>query len=165
MRKNLITMLLSTLFVSQSWATSTPEQIKTLFVFNFIKYIEWESKPETYTIGYFGENDELFKSFSEMAQSKSIGNTKIVVKKINQASEALNFHMVYIPESKSALLEQMPEVKNTVIVTEKEGLAKKGSFINFISQEGKIRFEVNKAKFSASNVKISGQLLSLAIRV
>ena len=59
----------------------------------------------------------------------------------------------------------MPEVKNTVIVTEKEGLAKKGSFINFISQEGKIRFEVNKAKFTASNVKISGQLLSLAIRV
>ena len=165
MRKFFILFVLILSTVSSLFATSTPEQIKTLFVFNFIKYIEWETKPTTYTIAYYGDDDALFAAFTQMAEQKSVGNTKITVERLSQISKASNYHLAYISEGYSGLIEQLPELKNTVVVSEKDGLAKKGSYINFVNQEGKIRFEVNKSKFLASNVKISSQLLSLAIKV
>jgi hypothetical protein len=55
--------------------------------------------------------------------------------------------------------------KSTLIVTEKEGLAKKGSGINFITVDGKLRYELNDAELDRRNIKLSGKIKSLGIAI
>jgi hypothetical protein len=50
-------------------------------------------------------------------------------------------------------------------VTEKEGLAKKGSGINFITVDGKLRYELNDAELDRRNIKLSGKIKSLGIAI
>jgi hypothetical protein len=55
--------------------------------------------------------------------------------------------------------------KSTLIVTEKLGLAKQGSAINFIIENNKQRFELNKSNIEKYNLKVSSTLEALAIKV
>lgn len=165
MRKLLLIVLFCTGLFHTGKSASTPEQVKTLLVFNFIKFMEWEDKSSTINIAFMGKDDALFNSFKEMAEQRTIGGKKITFQKITNASEASKFHLVYLAESSSNELSQIPNTPQTVVVTERDGLAKKGSYINMVNIDGKLRFEINKAKFETSKVKISNQLLSLAILV
>jgi hypothetical protein len=48
-----------------------------------------------------------------------------------------------------------------VIITEQEGLARKGAVINFYLQEKRIRFEINPAAAKRAGVQISSKLLKI----
>lgn len=165
MRKILIIVFLSCTLLSVAKASSTPEQVKALLVFNFIRLMEWEDKSGTINIAFVGQDQALFDAFKEMTEQRTIGGKKVTIQKINNLSEVSSFHLIYLSESGSNELTQTKNFSNTVIVSEKEGMAKKGSFINFITVDGKLRFEINKTKFESSKVKVSNQLLSLAILV
>ena len=54
---------------------------------------------------------------------------------------------------------------STLIVAEKAGCAKLGAAINFVIQENKQRFELNKANAEKYNLKIGSSLAGLAILV
>lgn len=127
--------------------------------------MEWEDKSTTINIAFMGKDEALFNAFKEMAEQRTIGGKKITLQKVTNTDEASRFHLVYLAESNSNELTKIPNSPNTVVVTEKEGLGKKGSYINLVNIDGKLRFEINKSKFEASKVKISNQLLSLAILV
>jgi len=151
--------------VAPAMAQGSSDQVKSLFVFNFTRYIQWPQTSSEITIGVLGNDANIIAAFNKMAEKKSAGNAKIVVKQFNNPAEAGSYHMVYIPESNSAALKQIKGLTNTLVITEKPGLAKEGSYINFITDNGKIRFEINKQEIDNSKLKVSGQLLSLAILV
>ncbi|MDH5604261.1 MAG: YfiR family protein, partial [Cyclobacteriaceae bacterium] len=75
-------------------------------------------------------------------------------------------NMLFIPE---ALSGQVPEIlkkiKGTAImmITEKEGLALKGSCVNFISSQGKLAFELNSNAMDEAGLKASKELTKYAI--
>lgn len=148
-----------------SFAQSNSDQVKTLFVFNFTRYIQWPDKSGEIKIGILGNDADIFKAFQTMAAKKSTASSKITVVQFSNPTEAANYQMVYIPENNSNALAATGDLKNTLIITEKDGLAKKGSCINFITENGKIRFEINKSRVDNSNLKISNQLMGLAILV
>jgi hypothetical protein len=52
-----------------------------------------------------------------------------------------------------------------LIVTDKKGLAEKGSGINFKMEGNKLKFEMNQASIESANLKVSGQLTSMAILI
>ena len=59
-------------------------QVKAMFVFNFIKYVEW---PETtagneFSIGVIGESD-ITAQLQRIAVQKKVGEKKIVVRKLS----------------------------------------------------------------------------------
>lgn len=148
-----------------SLAQGSSDQVKTLFVFNFSRYIKWPDATNNITIGVLGKDDAIMKAFNTMAAKKSSASNKITVVQFSNPAEASKYHMVYIPESNSNALAALGDLKNTLVITEKEGLAKKGSCINFITENGKIRFEINKNRVDNTNLKVSGQLMGLAIVV
>lgn len=162
---SIVTLALSIGFMKPVLAQGSSEQVKTLFVFNFTRYIQWPQQMSEVTIGVLGSDDKILSAFKDMAAKKSSSSMKIVVKQFTNPAEAGNFHMVYIPESNSQAIKQLAASQNTLVITEKEGMAQQGSFINFITENGKIRFEINKSRVDSSNLKVSGQLLGLAIIV
>ncbi|MCX5637000.1 MAG: YfiR family protein, partial [Planctomycetota bacterium] len=50
-------------------------------------------------------------------------------------------------------------------ISEMEGFIEKGGMINFITEESKVRFEINDSAAKKSGLQISSKLLSLAKKV
>ncbi|MCC5930568.1 MAG: YfiR family protein [Cyclobacteriaceae bacterium] len=140
-----------------------------IFMYNFTKYIQWpeESLKGDFVIGVLG-NNELVGNLEKMAESKTVGNQKIRIQVLNSPSDAANCHMVFIPDNRSKMFEDVnvaTEGKPVLVITEKQGLGNMGSSINFIVVDGKLKFELNRGATEKANLKVAGDLAKLAILI
>jgi hypothetical protein len=140
-----------------------------IFLYNFTKYIEWpsENRHGDFVIGVLGVT-LLMPELDNLAKTKMIGSQKCVVKYFNNVKDIQQCHMLFIPNDKSDEMENiLKKVKGmkTLIVTEKEGLARKGAGINFVSIDNKQKFELNKTNVGKYGLKVSSNLLSLGILI
>lgn len=168
-----LSMLLFFLFFSSnSSAQQTDYKSYTLFVYNFIKYIEWPKaqKGGDFIIIVLG-NSPVVNELKNLAATKKAHGQNIVVKQISTLDEIGNCQLLYIASSKSSSLKDIVEkTKNnsTLLIAEREGLAKKGAAINFVTLEDEgdlLKFEVNKKNIESRNLKIPGALMKLGFEV
>src|SRR3954469_14846952 len=75
----------------------------TLFLYNFMKYVEWPNSEGDFVIGVAGDSP-IKKELENLAKSKKAKGKKIVVINVATPTDALLCNMVYIPASKSAEL-------------------------------------------------------------
>lgn len=148
----------------------TNARIKAMFLYNFTKYIEWPAtyKEGNFVIGILGNNASLLAELNKMASQKMAGNQKLEIRNLASVDGASKCHIVYIqPDKGSDLPEVLTKVKgkSALVITEKPGLAKQGAAINFVVQENKQKFELNKSNAEKYNLKVSSNLASLAIVV
>lgn len=145
-------------------------KIKATFIYNFTKYIDWPEKYKegNFVIGVLGTTS-FYNDLTALLTKKSVGKQIFEIKSYtNIESITGNCHILFIPADHSA---QMADVlkklkgKSTLIVTEKSGLAKQGSGINFVVENNKQRFELNKTNIEKYDLKVSSTLASLAIAV
>lgn len=164
----LLTFLAVVMLTVSSNAQSKDYTFHSVFVYNFTKYIEWPSATNDIIIGVQGDNSALMQSFEKMAQAKSTGDRKYIIKAIVKPEDAAACHVIFIPNAESdklSLYASKYAGTPKLIVTEKEGLVKKGGVINFVTVDGKLRFELNQAALDKTGLKVSTQLLTLAIVV
>lgn len=142
-------------------------EIHAAMLYNFIKYVQWpnESEGGEFVVGVMGE-DDVFNTLKQWYDGKPKGSKKYVIKKLASAADAATCQVVYLGKSKSREFEN---IKNSITgkpiltVTDGNGLGSKGSCINFKIVEGKLKFELNQSMVTSSNLKVSGQLTSMAI--
>lgn len=146
-----------------------PSKIKASFIYNFTRYFEWpESKETTFNITILGDNPGLAAKLTDMSSTKTVGAKKIVVHTINALAEATKPEILFIlPDKSNALAEAVSKFKGkgTLIVTEKQGLAKVGAAINFVILENNIKFELNKTSAGKAGLKVSSKIEPLASKV
>lgn len=140
-----------------------------IFMYNFTRYIQWPSADQnaSFVIGVLG-NSEIVQELQNMAQIKKVNGHSISIAVYNSVDEIGNCQMLFIPEGKSKSMEDVLAKigsQSTLIITEKPGLGAEGSGINFIVQDGKLRFELNKTATDRANLKVSGELSKLAILI
>lgn len=143
------------------------DRIKGLVIFSMIKYIQWPDASEELVIGILSEDQEMIKLFSEIAADRSTAGKKIVIKSFSKIKEATQYSdILFIPSENSTEFEANgSEAKNVLVITEKEGLCQRGSAINLITVDGKLRFEINKKVVEKSSLKISSKLAEMGIEV
>jgi hypothetical protein len=167
----LFLLLLFTCSISKkSVAQDVDYKAYTLFVYNFMKYVEW---PEAQSKGDFlvcilGDSP-IQKELAGLAATKKLKGRTIVIKTISKPEEAIGCQLLYLPSSKSgnikALKEQML-TKPILIVGEREGLAKKGAELSFVTlDDDALKFDINKKEIESHQLKISSQLITLGILV
>ncbi len=145
-------------------------RVHSIYIYNFIKEIQWpdDSKTETFVIGVLA-NSDMEAELRKMATARSTSSRKIIIKVYRSASEIdKSCHIVYLgAEHSDALSTILQKVKGspTLIITNKDGAAKFGSLINFVSEQGKPRFEMNLTAFEKSRLKYTQQLKTVAITV
>ncbi|MDQ3394370.1 MAG: YfiR family protein [Bacteroidota bacterium] len=166
--KNLRQIMLTTAFILTGFVVNAQDyKYHPSFIYNFTKYIEWPASYQTgdFVIAVLGDS-EIIIELEKMAENKSVGSQKFVIKKLKSADEIEKCHLLFIPVSKSKELTQALlklEGKPTLIVTEKPGMASQGSGINFVMMDGKWKFELNKSATEKSNLKVSSDLAKFAI--
>lgn len=151
-------------------AQETDYKAYTLFIYNFVKYIEW---PDTYhkgefVIGVLGES-AIYNELKTLAATKKVNGKSIIIRKYSVSDSVSGCHLVFVSSSKSSSVKSLNErTKNqpVLIVAEREGLARKGAAINFVTLEDEIlRFEVNKKAIEGHQLKIQNELLKLGFPV
>lgn len=144
-------------------------EIHAAMLYNFIKYVQWpdEGAGGEFVVGVIGE-DNVFNTLKQWYDGKPKGSKKYVIKKLSSSAEASACHVVYVGKSKSKEFENVKSSvngKSILTITDGNGLAEKGSCINFKVIDGKLRFELNQGVVTSSNLKVSGQLSSMAILI
>lgn len=144
---------------------------KALFIYNFVKHVEWgtdvdPNSPEL-VIGVFDDFRQAAK-FSEILSVKSIGSKSLRVIEANNAKEAGQCQVLFVPNEKlNYYLREAPEIsgKGLLVITESPGMIKNYSGINLVRSDNKIQFEINERMLKKSGLKASNELLSLASSV
>jgi len=140
-------------------------EIHSMMIYNFVKYIQWPAEgSQNFVIGVIGD-DEVYSTLKSWYDGKVRGNKKFIIKKFNSPSEITDTNILYVAKSSS---NQFDNIKtqaggNTLLITDKPGLGKKGSGINFRTINNKLAFELNQAVIERSNLKVSSQLTAMAI--
>lgn len=144
-------------------------EIHSMMIYNFIKYIQWpdHTASEEFVIGVIG-NDEVYKTLNEWYGDKLRGNKKFVIKNFSSPGEVSGCHILYVAKDSSKEFETIKSKvtsSSTLIITDKPGLGEMGSGINFRTVNNKLAFELNQKAIEDSQLKVSGQLSSMAILI
>lgn len=137
-------------------------QVKAMFVFNFIKYVEWpaENTGSEFTIGVLGES-QMTAPLERIAAQKNVGDKKVVIRKLTGGDDTY-CNIIIVSGSKASkpeILENKYLNKGVLIISDE---ATRPSAINLITRESKVKFEINTSMAKNCGVKISSRLLSLA---
>ena len=150
-------------------AQETDYKMASLFIYNFGKYIDWpdESRKQEFLIGVYG-NDDVKNQLLKTIGTKTMNGTPIVIKQFTNPEEGLNCNMVFVTYPESSKLTSVANVlkdKPVLIVSEKQGLLKKGAGINLFTDDEdayKTKFEINKKSIELKHLKVAGSLVKLA---
>jgi len=163
------TLFFLAFFMSSSFLFGQTEKLKTVFIYNFTKYIQWppDAMSESFVIGVMGSSG-LTKELEALASMKKVGDLPIVVKQLSSVTKEDNLCILILTEEASSQLEEARSAiagKPTLIVADKEGSASRGAGINFLIESGKLLFEINRTNIEEHSLKVSSQLLSLGKQV
>lgn len=143
---------------------------KALFIYNFTKYIVWNNldEKENFTIAVYKKCD-IIEPLKQIASSKKVQNKKISISVLKDDQQEIDCHILFLPEfvgieSYINILKRVNR-KNVLIISENKKLFQKGTGINFLIIEDKIKFEINMSSLENADLKISSQLLKLATNV
>ncbi len=142
-------------------------EMHAMMLYNFIKYIQWpnESEAGDFVVGVMGE-DDVFNTLKSWYDGKPKGTKKYVIKKLTSSAEAGECSVVYLGKTKNKEFENIKTAsagKPVLTITDSFNLGQKGSCINFRVIDGKLKFELNQGSVNSANLKVSGQLTSMAI--
>ena len=169
--------MISIFCISADWVripvqdpNSSNSKLKASFIYNFTKYIDWPDKYKegNFVIGVLGTSS-FYNDLTTLLNTKTVGSQRFEIKSYSNAESITGIvHILFVPAENSAMLPDIIKKmkgKSTLIVTEKAGLAKQGAAINFVVDNNKQRFELNKTNIEKYNLKVSSTLMALAIQV
>ncbi|HYC83915.1 MAG TPA: YfiR family protein [Chryseosolibacter sp.] len=168
--KKILFIILTVFSLGQVAAQERPtHEIHAAMLYNFIKYVQWPNEGEAgdFIVGVLGE-ENVFNTLKTWYDGKPKGTKKYVIRKLASAAEAGDCQVVYVGKSKSKEFENIKSSvagKSILTITDGNGLGQKGSCINFKVIDGKLKFELNQAVVTSANLKVSGQLTSMAIMI
>jgi hypothetical protein len=137
-----------------------------IFLYSFTKHIDWPVySGEEFKITVVGKS-KVSAELLPLMQNKSAWGKKITVSQVNTAEEMGDSQLVYLSDGKSSELGKVLEKilgKSTLVVTEREGLVKKGAGISFmIYEDSSLHFEISDKIAQSSNLKVSTELKNMA---
>lgn len=143
-------------------------KIKTAFLFNFAKFIDWPSNSfggasNEFTIGIIAP--PKLASITKMLSSKTIKGASVKIITFKSDEELLPCHILFVADNDTKLISNViKKFENSPVLTiaDASGFASQGGVINFIKVDNTIRFEINPEAAQKKHLKISSKLLSLA---
>lgn len=144
-------------------AQTTNYQVYSLYVINIAKYSSWPSVTGELDIIVFGKSkvyDELLKQ-----NGKNVNGHVLKIKQVDNVTDIGHPHIIYLADGKSNALDdilKMTEGKSVMIISEREGLHKRGAGFSFIVMDnGTLRCDMNNTELEKRQIKVSKNLSAL----
>ena len=147
----------------------TEYQVKAAYLFNFIKFVEWPTEPPTdshgrWVIGIVGENpfgDEL----TQVVAGKVVQGRQFQVRTFLPGEDLRACNILFIGTSEKKRLPSILTALNgadVLTVADMANFTDAGGMIQFVMEDGRVRFVIDVTAASHTRMKISSKLLSLA---
>jgi hypothetical protein len=144
-------------------------EVKAAFLLNFARLVQWPSSAfhdaeEPILLGVLGR-DPFDGALQSLVEGRKAGPRTIHVKHIANVRDITTCHMVFVsaPEA-TPVTEILAAARgaSVLLVGDAHDFARRGGAINFYSEEGKVRFAINRQAAEGAGLKISSRMLSLA---
>lgn len=146
----------------------TESQVKAAYLYNFGKFVRWQAlSPESLEICVLGK-DPFGSVLDSTVSGESIDGRKIIVRRLAKAQDAGRCNILYISLSEeNHLVSVLADIHTfaPLTVSDIPHFAERGGIIEFVAQQGKIRFQVNRFAAERSHVTLSSELLKVAVKV
>lgn len=160
----LFALILGSSFGNALKAQATMTKVESLYIYNFIKNIQWSNVSDKYIIGVYA-NNETYDGLKAILAVRKFNGKSIEVKKLKGPGEASVCHVVFVDQTNSSMVKKIKaeaDTKNTLIVSER-GQLNNGAGIAFVLSNSKLQFKINEAECKAAGLQISASLLSLGV--
>jgi hypothetical protein len=162
-------MLFFTAVICYGQTEAEESNLKAAFIYNFTRFVEWEpsSVANDFIIGIVGASS-VDEPLEEISKTRTVNTKKIIIKHFEKPEDIDKCNILFIPKGVKIPLQDFLtkiETKDVLLITEKQGYASKGSSINFVLIDNKLKFEANQKAITSAGLKVSAQLLKLAIIV
>ncbi len=161
-----VSITLLSLTISVRAQSVTDYKVHANIIYRFTKYIEWPENKQTgdFVIGIVGDSP-LYEELGALTANKFVGNQRIVIKKLSASATYYTCQILFISQEESRDLKRIASLtaeEPVLLITEENGLAKRGSCINFIIVDDRLKLEINKNNILSRNLNIASELLKLA---
>ena len=141
-------------------------KLQIVFIYQITHYFQWPNdNSETFIIGVIGQSP-ILNELQKLAAAKKINNKTIIIKQFDNSSSISDCHILFIPYKESARIENIKKSikgRHTMLISEKPGMAEKGTCINFVNIDGTMKFELNKSSCKSSGLRTTPMIEKLAI--
>jgi hypothetical protein len=144
-------------------------EVKAAFLYNFLRYTEWPAAAipgpgVPLLIGVLGD-EPLERTLGAVLRGKTVQGRPLEVRRVRLGPEAQASHLLFVSASERVRVGQVLDaVRGAPVLTvgETDGFAQAGGVINFVLEEGRVRFEVNQDAAQRARLRLSSRLLALA---
>jgi hypothetical protein len=147
-------------------------QVKAAYLYNFGRFVEWpaqvtSAKTGSFTICILGE-DPFSRALDATLAGETIGNQKVTARRISSSHDSLDCQILFISSSEASRLDKIIDsLDNTAVLTVSDipQFSQHRGMIQFVSEENRIRFEVNLTATQRAGLTLSSDLLKVATAV
>ncbi len=137
--------------------------IKAAFVYNFAKFVEWQSTPAAgeVKICTAGVDNELAATVAAL-EGKPLQTRTVSIRRDVRTADLDICQVLLVGSGGRALAEAARGKTGLLTVSDIKGFAAAGGVIELFAEDGKMRFEINTRAAQRAGLRISSQLLKLA---
>jgi hypothetical protein len=150
-----------------------PERsVKAAFLYKFLAYIEWPGAafpdPDApIVVGTVGD-DDIAAELADVVNGRLVDGRRVVIRKLADRSLLAGVHLLFVGSAaRDRATQWLAEARRAGIptVTEVPDGLERGSVINLLVIDGRVRFEVSLDAAEQAGIRISSRLLGVAYRV
>ncbi len=138
-----------------------------VFIYNFTRHIEWPAQAGPFVIGVLGRTP-VQAELEKLSSNRQVKGRPIEVRHFRSIADVSACQIIYLPPQESkhfGALRAKVAKQNTLLITEKPGLALEGSGINFVQEAQRWKFELHEGHLREAGLRVSSELKKLAILV
>jgi len=151
---------------------SLEARVKAAFLYKFAGYVEWPeaafTQPDTpVTIAVIGA-DPVAAELEQLVAGRRVNDRVVSVRRLRPGDAMSGTHILFIGNDAAAslaLLLQSAQPFSILTVTESSGALERGSVINFVIADRRIRFEISRDSAEKNRLRLSSRLLAVARHV
>ena len=145
--------------------TAREYDLKAALLYQFSRFISWPNEAfqeqENFNVCVMGEDP--FGNRLEGLKKRKYHEYQIKVKYPSNKQEAVSCHILYMANPDCSLCREIKEP--ILLVSSQSGFVDKGGEIEFVQEQGRIRFSINAEAIKVKNLKASAKLFEVAARV
>ena len=162
-------ILIIGLMIMTYQANAQAEKFKSLFMYKFLQGMEWPDGKvgDKYVVAVLGDQ-KIIDNLQVVLKGRNVKGKMVEVKNYVPGTSLTGVSVLFIANSKKDLFESLQKEavsSSTVLIMESPGFGSKGACMNFVNAQGKLKFEMNQKIFDEMNIKVAGNISSLAIKV
>jgi len=163
-----IVLVLGIIGTQQAKAQTKNYLFQGLYLINFTQSIEWPQKNDDFIVGVLG-SQYISRSISRaFTKGKGkLGNRQITVRRFPSISQINQCNILFVSANSTNNIRRVLrkiQGKSILIVTEKEGFIGKGSCINLVVKNRRMKYEINPSQINNFGLTITNKrLVSLAV--